>query len=241
MSAHRAASSLAAPLIARAATPASESTPAAVPAAPPLSLHNCANPELVGEGGNPRASCWDEIAGGRGPVLVVVPAPPGGHAFAIGRYDVSNADFARYCRASGKCHVSGASPALPVTSIPIAEAQGYLHWLSRKSGALYRLPTAAEYVYAADAGTSGGEDHDANCRKPGVAATLLPVNSGEPNAWGLYNFDGNVQQWVRSAGRLQARGGDYRDSFSECKPTTARPQSGAPSAVTGFRVLREIK
>lgn len=240
-SAPRAASQATAPLIAKAATPAAESAPVALPAAQPLSLHNCANPELVGEGGNPRASCWDEIAGGRGPILVVVPAPPGGHPFAIGRYDVSNADFARYCRASGKCHWSGASPGLPVTSISIAQAQGYLHWLSRKSGAVYRLPTAAEYVYAADAGTSGGEDLNANCRKPGVAATLLPVNSGEPNAWGLYNFDGNVQQWVRSAGRLQARGGDYRDSFSECKPSTARPQSGAPSAVTGFRVLREIK
>ena len=234
-----------APPVASVSTPKAETAAkaAAVPvsASQPLSLHNCANPELVGEGANPRASCWDAIAGGRGPVLVVVPAPPGGHPFAIGRYDVSNADFARYCRATGKCHVSAASPGMPVTSISIARAQGYLHWLSRKSGAVYRLPTAAEYVYAADAGTSGGRSMDANCRKSGVAATVLPVNSGSPNAWGLYNFDGNVQQWVRTGSGLQARGGDYRDSYSECTPATARPQSGAPSAVTGFRVLREIK
>jgi len=236
-----AAPQAAAPLVAKVTTPKSVSAATASHATQPLSLHNCANPELIGEGSNPRASCWDEIAGGRGPLLVVVPAPPGGHAFAIGRYDVSNADFARYCHATGKCSANGGSPGLPVTSISIAQAEGYLHWLSRKSGAVYRLPTAAEYVYAADAGTSGGENPDANCRKPDVAVTLLPVNSGEPNAWGLYDVDGNVQQWVRSGSKLQARGGDYRDSFSDCKPTTARPQTGAPSGVTGFRVLREIK
>jgi Protein kinase domain/Sulfatase-modifying factor enzyme 1 len=228
------------PLVARTTVPRQPETVAPAPAAP-VSLHNCANPELVGAGGNPRASCWDEIGGRPGPLLVVVPAPPGGQPFAIGRYTVSNADFARYCRATGKCSPAGASPALPVTSISIQAAQGYLRWLSRESGAVYRLPSAAEYVYAAEAGSSGGEQLDANCEKSGLAASLLPVNSGDPNAWGLYNFDGNVQQWVRSGSELEARGGDYQDGFSQCKPSTARPQSGAPSAVTGFRVLREIK
>jgi serine/threonine protein kinase len=226
--------------VASASTPAATET-AAPPAAQPLSLHNCANPELIGAGGNPRASCWDEIAGRPGPLLVVVPAPPGGQSFAIGRYDVSNADFARYCRTTGRCSAPSSSPGLPVTSISIAAADGYLNWLSHETGAVYRLPTAAEYVYAAEAGSSGDEQLDANCEKPGVGATLLPVNSGEPNAWGLYNFDGNVQQWVRSGSELQARGGDYQDSFSDCKPTTVRPEGGTPSALTGFRVLRQIK
>lgn len=207
----------------------------------PPSLHSCANPELIGAGANPRASCWDRIAGARGPILVVVPAPPGGHPFAIGRYTVSNAEFARYCAATGKCAPSAASPSLPVTSISIAQARQYLHWLSRETGAIYRLPTAAQYVYAADAGAQGAPIENANCRKPGVAASLLPVNSGSPNAWGLYNPYGNVQQWVRHGSQLQARGGDYRDSFSECTPAAARAQSGAPSAVTGFRVVRQIQ
>ncbi|MGH8294291.1 MAG: protein kinase domain-containing protein [Steroidobacteraceae bacterium] len=224
--------------VAEAAKPVAVPSPAA--AARPVSVHDCANPELVGTGANLRASCWDEVTGGRGPVLVVVPAPPGGRPFAIGRYEVSNADFARYCSASGACKADGAAPAMPVTSIPLAEAQGYLTWLSRQSGAVYRLPTAAEWVYAANAGHDGGA-LDANCQKPGVSAGLLPVNSGEHNAWGLYNYDGNVQEWVRGKGGLQARGGDYRDRFSMCKPATARAQSGAPDPVTGFRVLREIK
>lgn len=236
------ASPLAPSQAARAVTVA-RSTPTVAhvtPAGPP-SLHDCANPELIGAGGNPRASCWDRIAGARGPILVVVPAPPGGHPFAIGRYTVSNADFARYCAATGKCAPSTASPNLPVTSISIAQARQYLHWLSRETGALYRLPTAAQYVYAADAGAKGAPIENANCRKPGVAASLLPVNSGSPNAWGLYNPYGNVQQWVRHGSQLQARGGDYRDSFSECTPSAARAQSGAPSAVTGFRVVRQIQ
>ena len=113
-------------------------------------------------------------------------------------------------------------------------------WLSRQSGAVYRLPTSAEWVRAANAGANGG-GLDANCQKPGVSAGLLPVNSGEHNAWGLYNYDGNVQEWVRGDNGLEARGGDYIDSFSLCKPTTARAQTGTPDPVTGFRVLREIK
>jgi serine/threonine protein kinase len=231
----------AAPPAAQVSAPPKTETTAPAPAPQPVSLHNCANPELVGAGSNLRASCWDVIAGSPGPMLVVVPAPPGGRSFAIGRYDVSNADFARYCRASGQCSPPSGSPSMPVTSIPVQAAEGYLHWLSRESGAVYRLPTAAEYVYAAEAGSPGGQRLDADCEKAGVAASLLPVNSGDPNAWGLYNFDGDVQQWVRSGSTLQARGGDYRDSYAQCKPSTARAQSGAPSAVTGFRVLRQIK
>jgi serine/threonine protein kinase len=213
--------------------------PAPAAAARPLTMHDCANPELVGTGANLRASCWDEIGSGRGPTLVVVPAPPGGRPFAVGRYEVSNADLAQYCNTSGTCK-AGSAPSMPVTSISAKQAEGYLAWLSSQSGAVYRLPTAAEWVYAANAG-SDVSGLDANCQKPGVSAGLLPVNSGEHNAWGLYNFDGNVQEWVRADNGLQARGGDYTDSLSQCKPTTARAQSGAPDPVTGFRVLREIK
>ena len=227
-----------APPVAAAARPVA--VPAQATATRPMTLHDCSNPELVGTGANLRASCWDNVAGGRGPVLVVVPAPAGGQSFAIGRYEVSNADLAQYCTASGACKADGSAPGMPVTSISLQQAQGYLSWLSRQSGAVYRLPTATEWVYAANAGNGGG-GQDANCQKPGVSAGLLPVNSGEHNAWGLYNYDGNVQEWVRGDNGLQARGGDYTDSFSQCKPTTARAQSGAPDPVTGFRVLREIK
>jgi hypothetical protein len=216
--------------------------PAAIPAtaARPVSVHDCGNPELLGTGANLRASCWDEVGGGRGPILVVIPAAAGGRSYAIGRYEVSNADFAQYCTASGACKASGSAPGLPVTSISLADAQDYLTWLSRQSGAVYRLPSAAEWVRAANAGNDGGS-LDANCQKPGVSAGLLPVNSGEHNAWGLYNYDGNVQEWVRGGNGLEARGGAYSDSFSLCKPTTARAQTGTPDPVTGFRVLREIK
>lgn len=215
-------------------------TPAPATVARPRTMHDCANPELVGTGANLRASCWDDLTGGRGPTLVVVPAPAGGRSFAIGRYEVSNADIAQYCNASGACKADASAPGTPVTSISLKQAEGYLAWLSSQSGAVYRLPTAAEWVYAANAGGDGG-GLDANCQKSGVSAGLLPVNSGEHNAWGLYNFDGNVQEWVRGENGLQARGGDYTDSFSQCKPTTARAQTGAPDPVTGFRVLREIK
>ena len=233
------------PLVARVTEPHKPvSIPAPVPAPTatrPTSLHDCSNPELVGMGANPRASCWDEIAGGRGPLLVVVPAPPNGRPFAIGRYELSNSQFASYCAATGKCKANTSAPDLPVTSISLQEAQDYLAWLSRESGAVYRLPTSAEWVYAAEAGTPGGEHHDANCEKPGITVSMLPVSSGDHNAWGLYNYSGNAQEWVRSGAGVEARGGAYTDSFSNCTPTEVRPQSGAPDAITGFRVLREVR
>lgn len=232
----------AAPLVARVTeTPRSAPLPAPAAAARPTSQHDCSNPELVGTGGNPRASCWDEVGGGRGPLLVVVPPQPGGPSFAIGRYEVSNADFARYCSATGRCKANTAAPDLPVTSISLQDAEGYLAWLSQQSGATYRLPTAAEWTYAADAGTPGGEHHDANCEKPGISTSLLPVRSGDHNSWGLYNYAGNAQEWVRSGTGVAARGGAYTDSFSQCTPAASRPHTGAPDPVTGFRVLRELK
>ncbi|MGH8217750.1 MAG: protein kinase domain-containing protein [Steroidobacteraceae bacterium] len=232
------------PLVARVTEPRKPApipAPVPAPAARPTSLHDCRNPELLGMGANPRASCWDEIAGGRGPLLVVVPAPPNGHPFAIGRYELSNSEFARYCTATGKCRPNTLTPDLPVTSISLQEAQSYLTWLSRETGAVYRLPSSTEWLYAAEAGAAGGGHQDANCEKPGVSVSMLPVSSGAHNAWGLYNFDGNAQEWVRSAGAVQARGGAYTDSFSQCTPEKVRAQSGAPDAITGFRVLREVK
>lgn len=106
----------------------------------------------------------------------------------------------------------------PVVCVSWHEAQAYVAWLRRRTGKPYRLPTEAEWEYAARAGTrtsySFGEDdtalcayarfadlsskfgwHDA-CRSDTVAYGPTPVGSLKPNPWGLFDMHGNAWEWV---------------------------------------------
>jgi formylglycine-generating enzyme required for sulfatase activity len=95
--------------------------------------------------------------------------------------------------------------AQPVIGITQYSATKYCEWLSARTGKKYRLPTEAEWEYAARAGTttaySFGND-------PAAAAehAWLKANSDEqphvggqkkPNAWGLFDMHGNAAEWTR--------------------------------------------
>ena len=84
------------------------------------------------------------------------------------------------------------------------EVQNYLSWLSGKTGKDYRLPSEAEWEYAARAGSttrfSWGDDvgsERANCYgcNPSVRGPL-PVGSFPANVFGLHDMHGNVYEWV---------------------------------------------
>ncbi len=193
-----------------------------------------------------RAICRDRLPGeGRGPAMVVIPAKGSMDAFAIGKYEVSIEEINSYCSDTKKCNqISGADRELPATGIPLDVARGYLAWLSEKAKRTYRLPTKAEWIYAARA-ESGNLDSNRNCKlnsrgiqKGGV---LIKASVGRQNKWGLVNHVGNAREWVTDAGGvIAAVGGSFETPMEECTVSLAAAHSGKADNMTGLRVLREI-
>ncbi|WP_448206702.1 SUMF1/EgtB/PvdO family nonheme iron enzyme [Azospirillum sp. sgz302134] len=131
--------------------------------------------------------------------------------FAIGVYEVTVGQW-RACMEGGGCpsmpRMSNVSDDTPVYNINIDDAQAYVAWLSRKTGQRYRLPSEAEWEYAARGGGTGrfpwGDSltpgaHLANCRDCGGSFDRMrpaSVGSFQPNAFGLYDTSGGVAEWV---------------------------------------------
>ena len=99
----------------------------------------------------------------------------------------------------------------PAINVSWDDAKEYLAWLSMQAGAEYRLPSEAEWEYAARAGAttkySWGNAIGVNrancddwgtdgCRSQWNGKLTAPVGSFAPNRFGLYDMHGNVWEWV---------------------------------------------
>ncbi len=148
----------------------------------------------------------------------------------------------------------------PVVCITWNDAQDYIQWLSRKTGATYRLLTEAEWEYAARAGTStpypwgSTASHEyANYGTDTVAGvgfvlgrdkwlTTSPVGAFPPNQFGLHDMHGNVLQWVEdcfseSYAGLPTDGSAYKEDII-LKMQTARLSRMNGRSSCSFRICR---
>lgn len=165
--------------------------------------------------------------------------------FAIGRYEVTVAQFETFvaetdlaisnnCRLISKIDgdtVGWSEPKAsfrqpsyqlsgdhPVGCMSLHQAEAFVGWLRRRTGKPYRLPTEAEWEYAARAGTSSafsfGDETERlcdyarfadlatpfawknSCRLENAAYGPMKVGSLKPNPWGLFDMHGNVWEWV---------------------------------------------
>jgi formylglycine-generating enzyme required for sulfatase activity len=121
-------------------------------------------------------------------------------------------------------------------SLSFKNASEFCDWLSERSGRKFRLPTEAEWEHAAGAGRPGtppwGEDVSAVGHFAVYAGNSegkpAPAGSKAPNAWGLFDMLGNVQEWVVGGdGKPVTKGGSYRDGAE--KLTISGRAAPAPS------------
>ena len=207
---------------------------------------------LSGYGARAGGTCYDLVAGRKGPEMVVVPTGAGlDKAYAIGKYEVSVIDFNHFCTQSRQCAArKGADSRLPVTDLSVAEAEAYARWLSQQASrqtgrrVVYRLPTVTEWEHAAKANGLQPE-RKFNCRVLSAGEViaghaLINTRSGQQNGWGLANYAGNAREWVRDGQVLTVRGGAYSDPLTECGPELDEAHSGDADDLTGFRLVREL-
>jgi formylglycine-generating enzyme required for sulfatase activity len=130
-------------------------------------------------------------------------------SFALGKTEVSFDEW-DLCVSKGGCRHKPEAPwgrgSLPVINVSWNDAKEYVAWLSTKTRQPYRLPSEAEWEYAARAGSttpySWGKDigkKNANCNGCGSrwdGKQTAPVASFPANAFGLHDMAGNVWEWV---------------------------------------------
>ena len=161
-----------------------------------------------------------------------------GDAFGIGRYPVMFCDFDLFAQSSDQKLPSDKGwgrDNRPAINVSWEDAVAYCQWLTEQTGRTYRLPSEAEWEYAARGGTTTrfwwgdqkGEGR-ANFRDSGSewsGAQTSPTDSFDANPFGLHDVHGNVWEWCQ----------DGWHSDYEGAPTDG---SAWTSGEGGARVLR---
>jgi formylglycine-generating enzyme required for sulfatase activity len=186
------------------------------------------------------------------------------HGFWMQKTEVTQAQWMAVM-GSNPSYFKACGRACPVDNVGYQDAQQFIATLNARSGKHYRLPTEAEWEYAARAGTTGdfgtpGPVTSGGWITDNSGNTTHPVGRLRPNAWGLYDMEGNVWEWVNDwygpypsgpvtdpagpasgyyrvlrGGSWDSNAADARSAFRFAKPDNAPP---AGYHFRGFRLAR---
>ena len=168
--------------------------------------------------------------------------------FAIGRREVTAGEYGRFVAATGRpapvCPAAAGSGNGPISCVSWNDAAAYAAWLRRTTGKAYRLPSAAEWEYAALAGTPAG-------------AGLRSQADG--NAWGLLAMGGGLAEHVADCWRAEIsaaaetgldggcarrmlKDGADSEGARRQRHSARRPlESTVAQPTIGFRVARDLR
>lgn len=193
--------------------------------------------------------------------------------FGMAQHEVTFAEYDRYTTATSQAKLPdrgwGRSKR-PAVGVSFEQAAGYAKWLSQITGQRYRLPTEAEWEYAARAGgetsfhtgnkmskRQGNINPDSQNYSP--RGKTQAVGKYKPNAWGLYDMHGNVWEWTCSVYRANYKGKHEQKCVSKSnstlrvlrggswysRPAQARVANRGTTQYTdgnrGFRLVQEFK
>ena len=174
------------------------------------------------------------------PEMVVLP----GSDLALGRYEVTVEEYRAFVSATGRTGMDmwrrptyPQTDRHPVVTLIWDDAQAYVSWLSRRTGAVYRLPSGAEW----DRGAVGSQPGCYRARTNNPAP--CPVGSYGSNALGLSDMVGNVWEWTADCDERECvlRGGSWNTSADYLRPSARfRLNPNYRDIVYGFRVLRTL-
>ena len=185
-------------------------------------------------------------------------------AFYLGKYEVTQGQWQAVMGKNPSQFTGDANR--PVEQVSWDDVQEFIRRLNaREGGAQYRLPTEAEWEYAARAGSTTAYSFGNDARQLGEYAWYRdnaggkthPVGQKKPNAWGLHDMYGNVWEWVQDwyadyaagsavnpagpssgSGRV-IRGGSWGAGAGYCRSAyRGRDAPGDRDGDLGFRLLR---
>ena len=152
--------------------------------------------------------------------------------FSMSKYETTVAEYKAFCQANGRTMPDapswGWNDMHPVVNVNFNDATAYCNWLSETTGKNYRLPTEAEWEYAARGGQksslhsySGSDDFEqVGWSTDNAGGQPQAVGRKQPNELGLHDMSGNAWEWCKDW---------YSDSYYSSSPL-ANPRGATSSS-----------